>query len=380
MTDSLSHAERERQRRWRLVLGEQADAEFVPLDESAAAMDRSLGLLYESAPGRGLARGGPHLHRWLAEIDRLFPVSVAALLRREAWQRLKLDALLNDPAWVKTVEPDAHLLASLLTLKSVAATSQMDHIKSLMERYVQDMTRRLRAPVESTCRANLAQGMTSGRRDRRVDWSRTIQRNLKHFRPAERRLIVERIHYRTTPQRRLGSCFVCVDQSASMAPSLIHAGIVAAILSRLPALELRLLAFDTRVVDLTGELADPVAMLLGMQLGGGTDLTSVLHYCNAEIARPRNSVVFLISDLCHGGRSPEWLARLAQLQARGVRVVSLVSLDFQSEPTYDETSAQQVAALGIPVVACTPDRLAEWIAAALTQRDFTRWASQHSND
>jgi hypothetical protein len=379
VTNSLSAAECERQRRWRLVLGEPAEAEFAPLDENAVAMDRSLGLLYELTTSRGLARGGPHLHRWLVDIDRLFPTSVAARLRQDAWQRLKLDTLLADPAWVESVEPDAQLLASLLALKSVAKTGQIENIRTLIERYVLNMTRRLRLPIENGCRISGHLPPVGRKRNRRVDWSRTILKNLRHFQPAKRKLLVERITYQSTTPRCLGSCFVCVDQSASMAPSLIHAGIIGSILSRLPVLDFRLLAFDTRVVDLTSELSDPVALLLGLQLGGGTDLSGVLQYCTSEITRASKSVIFLVSDFRDGGRSPDWLARLAQLMARGVRIVCFVSLDFQSEPTYDATEAQQIAALGIPVLACTPDRIGEWIAAALTQRDFTRWASQHSH-
>ena len=61
-----------------------------------------------------------------------------------------------------------------------------------------------------------------------------------------------------------------------------------------------MVVFDTSVVDLTDDLQDPVDLLFGVQLGGGTDIDRALGYCQTVITRPSDTVLVLVTDLCEG--------------------------------------------------------------------------------
>ena len=79
---------------------------------------------------------------------------------------------------------------------------------------------------------------------------------------------------------------MCIDQSGSMAESVVYSSVFGAVLASLRSVRTRLVVFDTEVVDLTDELDDPVDVLFGVQLGGGTDINRALAYCESLVERP----------------------------------------------------------------------------------------------
>ena len=179
-------------------------------------------------------------------------------------------------------------------------------------------------------------------------------------------------------QRRLvdlDEVVLCVDQSGSMASSVVYAGIFASVLASLRSLRTSLVVFDTAIVDLTEELSDPVEVLFGVQLGGGTDINQAVAYCAERIERPTKAHFILITDLYEGGNGQELLQRLAALVRSGVNVVVLLALTDQGRPGYDPAMAGSVASLGIPVFACTPDHFPDMMAAALRREDIAAWAA-----
>jgi Mg-chelatase subunit ChlD len=210
-----------------------------------------------------------------------------------------------------------------------------------------------------------------------VDWHRTILANLKHYVPSEETIVAERLIGYGRRASSLHDIVLCVDQSGSMAQSVVYAGIFAAVLASIRAVNTRMVAFDTSVADLSDHLQDPVDLLFGTQLGGGTDINRALAYCQSVINRPVQTVLVLISDLYEGGNAPEMLQRAAALVESGVQMVCLLALSDSGAPAYHASYASQFASLGVPTFACTPDLFPDLIAAALTRQDLSLWAARH---
>jgi Mg-chelatase subunit ChlD len=202
-----------------------------------------------------------------------------------------------------------------------------------------------------------------------IDWDRTIRANLKNYLPEYRTVVPERlIGYGRAAQSVKKEVVLCVDQSGSMAASVVHASVFGAVLASMRAIDTRLVVFDTAVVDLTDQMDDPVDVLFGTQLGGGTDINRALAYCQSRISRPAETVVVLISDLYEGGIRNEMLKRVAAMKASGVQFVTLLALSDEGAPAYDRDHAAALAALGAPAFACTPDLFPDVMAAAIEKR------------
>jgi hypothetical protein len=245
-------------------------------------------------------------------------------------------------------------------------------VAALMERLEQRTAEAIRGAVDRQRRTNRP-------RFSDIDWPRTIQANLRHYQPEHRTIVPERLVGFLRRQRRLvdlDEVVLCVDQSGSMAPSVVYASIFAAVMASLPAVKTKLVCFDTAILDLTEELADPVEVLFGVQLGGGTDINQAVAYCAGKLDHPAKSHLILISDLYEGGDAEALLRRLARLVAMGVNVIALLALSDEGRPAYDPQLSARVAALGVPVFACTPDQFPDLMAAALKREDLHAWAAK----
>ena len=135
--------------------------------------------------------------------------------------------------------------------------------------------------------------------------------------------------------------------------------------------------FDTNVTDLTEDLNDPVDLLFGVQLGGGTDINLALKHCQQQLTRPDDTVLVLITDLYEGGDAQQMLQRCQDMVAAGVQIVCLLALNDQGAPAYDSRMAASLSSMGIPVFACTPDQFPDLMAAAIQQQDLVQWAGNH---
>jgi len=375
-----SGEEAERARRWRLVLGEGAGVEAVPRGADRR-MDAALEAVYGEKAGRrrgGLQESAPQVARWLGDIREYFPAPVVRVLQQDAIERLDLGRLLLEPEMLEAVEPDVHLVGALLSLGSVLPERARETAREVVRRVVRDVEERLEQRLRSAVRGALERS-ARGRRPRRqsdVDWRRTVHANLRHYLPEQRAVVPERlVGYGRGRRGVQRDVILCVDQSGSMAPSVVYAGIFGAALASVPALRTSLVAFDTAVADLTGRLHDPVDVLFGTQLGGGTDINRALAYCQALVSRPAETVLVLVSDLYEGGPREEMLRRAAALARSGVRMVALLALSDDGAPAYDHENAAALTALGVPVFACTPDRFPDLIAAALEGRDLAPFSS-----
>jgi Mg-chelatase subunit ChlD len=369
----------ERIRRWKLALG---DEDMSDLGERDQRLSRALSALYESEGGRkgrgGLGASSPKVSRWLGDIREFFPTPVVQVIQKDAFERLNLKALMLEPEFLATLEADVHLVADLIALRGAMPEKTMETARMVVNKVVEDLLRRLQSKTVETLTGALNRSQRTRRpRHADIDWPRTIRANLRHYQQDLNTVVPETLigfARKTRTRADLDHVMLCVDQSGSMAPSVVYASIFAAVMASLPVLSTKLICFDTAIVDLTEELADPVKVLFGVQLGGGTDINAALAYCETKIDRPSKTHLVLITDLYEGGDAASMLARVAALKQAGVNVIVLLALSDDGRPSYDVRHAGAIAAMDCPVFACTPDQFPDLMATALTRQDIAQWA------
>jgi Mg-chelatase subunit ChlD len=365
----------EAQRRWRLILGA-ADGGATKLAGADAAIDKALGALYDNERRGGLENSAPNVTRWLGDIRSYFPASVVRVMQQDAMERLNLKRLLLEPELLESVQPDVHLVADLISLSSAIPERTKETARLVVRKVVEEVERRLAQKLVQAVHGSLNRAARNNRpRASEIDWPRTIRANLKHYQPEYRTIVPERRIGYGRKRSALRKVIVCVDQSGSMANSVVYASIFAAVLASMRALQTSLVVFDTAVVDLTPQLADPVDILFGVRLGGGTDIAQALSYCQSLVRAPQDTILVLISDLIEGGVRENLLKRAASLIASGVQLVALLALSDEGAPAYDRDNAQSLAAMGVPAFACTPDRFPELMAAAIQRQSMTTFAA-----
>ena len=361
--------------------------ELSPTDRR---IDAALAAIYDSRPdqrGRGragtrtggLSRSAPSVTRWLGDIRRYFPTPIVQVLQRDAIERFDLQRLLLEPEMLQAVEPDLHLVTLLVELNQLLPDTTRATARTVVAGVIEQIVRRLSSATEQAVHGALARAQR-GRRPRPadIDWPHTIHANLRHYLPEQRTVVPQRLVGYSRRQRSLArEVIVAIDQSASMADSVVYAAVFAAVLAGIPALRTSVVAFDTSVADLTPLLHDPVDLLFGVQLGGGTDIAQAVGYCRSLASRPSETLVVLVSDLFEGGNAGLLLARVDELVRAGATVLVLLALSDDGAPAYDHQIAAALADLGVPAFACTPDRFPDVLAAALEGRDVGRWANDH---
>lgn len=370
----------ERARRWRLVLGGDDQAGLSARDRR---LDTALSGLYDAGAGGSRRRGGlggsaPRVATWLGDIREFFPAPVVQVIQRDAFERLGLKEMLLQPEFLAAVEADVHLVADLISLRSAMPEKTIDTAREVVAKVVGELMARLQARTAETIRGAVDRRRRTRRpRPRDIDWPRTIEKNLRHWQPEHRTIVPETLigHGRASRRVDLETVILCIDQSGSMGTSVVYASIFAAVMASIPAVATRLVVFDTSIVDLTEELADPVKVLFSVQLGGGTDINQALAYCERLVTEPARTHLVLISDLIEGGIAEEMLARARALVNAGVNVIVLLALNDDGRPAYHADHAAILAALGCPVFACTPHQFPDLMATALKRGDVHAWAA-----
>jgi len=367
----------ERLRRWRLVLGsDEADGTDCRLTADDARIDKALSALYDSDRKGGLGSSAPNVARWLGDIREYFPSSVVRVMQNDALERLNLRQLLLEPEMLEAVQPDVHLVANLLSMSGIIPGKTKETARLVVRKVCAELERRLAENMRQAVMGALNRAIRNRRpRHNEIDWPRTIRANLKHYQRDYQTIVPEtRIGY-GRKKSQLRDIVLCVDQSGSMATSVVYSSIFAAVLASLPAVRTSMVVFDTAVVDLTDMLKDPVDVLFGTQLGGGTDINKALAYCQGLIRQPSDTILVLISDLYEGGNAEEMLKRAATIAGSGVQVVALLALSDEGAPCYDHRHAAAFASMGAPAFACTPDQFPALMAAAIGRQDLAQWAA-----
>lgn len=390
------------QRRWRLVLGSYADPALGGVQGCDARIDETLEFLYgREYEARGLHRdtrpsaghgGGPWIGAaapgsaahdkgagsldptqvqaidWVGRARTLFPAPVFEVLQTHALQRYGILDLLNDPRTLEGLEPNRDLLKVLLRYHGRADPAVKDTLRAIAHRVIQEILARLRMDLRRAL---------SGRRNRfqrsslksaaTFDWRATLRDNLKTYDPDRRRIIAERLRFNARTRRHLPwRIILCVDQSGSMSDSLIHAAVMATILNGLPSLSVRMVLFDTSIVDVSDRLSDPLETLLSVQLGGGTNIGAALAFCETLVTTPERTLLVVVSDFGEGTAPDVLFGTVARLAEARVRLIGLAALDDEGTAAYNTVIAQRLADLGMPVGAMTPDRFARWLADVIS--------------
>ncbi len=356
-------------RKWRLILGQDAQSEqnAPTLPARAAGMDAVLEALYGSSERKGgLGASSPNVHRWLGDIRKYFPTDTVQLLQRDALTRLGLDQMLLEPELLETIEPDVELVATLLSLKNVLPERSRETARQVVRRVVEQIEKELRQPLLQAIYGRKRQHRRNRRpRHADIDWHQTIRVNLKHYQPDHGTVLPVNLRGQQRSRASLKHVILLVDQSGSMATSVVYAGVLSCVLASLPSLKTHVIAFDTSVVDLSRQLPDPIELLFALQLGGGTDIGRALRYAEGLVAAPRDTVLVLLSDLFEGGSVAQLMQTVRRLQQTGLTFLPLLALTDKGAPAYDREVAALFTELGLHPVASTPGAFPNVLARAL---------------
>ncbi len=382
--------------RWRLILGQDSDDRFSKMNMPALSveqdlMDKALAAIYNKSDSGGFGSGSggkggghgpsnPQISRWLGDVRTLFDKELVKVIQNDAMNRCGLKQLIFEPELLENIEPDINLASTILTLKEMIPKRSKDSVREFIKKIVeqinklleQDIRRAVTAAVNKRAHSPIPSASA-------MDYKMTISRNLKHYSPELKTIVPEHFYFferSTTSAANRWTVILDIDQSGSMGESVIYSSVVSCVLASMSALKTRVVAFDTNIVDLTEKCDDPVDLLYGFQLGGGTDIDKSVIYCQQYIENPKKTLFFLISDLEEGGNRAAFVRRMGEMKASGVTVVCLLALADGGKPYYDEQMAQKLSSMGIPSFACSPQKLPELLERVLKGQDIAAFAKE----
>ena len=372
----------DRMARWRLILGSEPPQDGGGGGGEAnqmQAMDEALSMLYDDDRDGGLGDPNPDIARWLEDIRTYFPEPVVRIMQQDALDTLGIRKIMHHPELLAAIEPDVKLVANILSLSRLMPAKTKETAKQVVREVVEKLTAQLAPQLEQAVKGSTYRPVRNRRpRPKDINWGLTIRQNLKHYQPDYRTIVPEQLIGHGQRRQSLKDVILCVDQSGSMASSVVYASIFASVLASLPALSTKLVAFSTSVADLSDQLQDPVELLFGTQLRGGTDISKALGYCQQLVHRPDDTVMVLISDLFDGHREGLAAAQARQIVNSGVQLIALLALNDKGTPRYNRKLAAELAEMGVPSFACTPDQFPELMSAVLRGQDIAQWVARQA--
>ena len=385
----MFYMQNEQMARWRLILGNETEKDFSDmgmnqLSQEQLLMDNALAAIYgNDANSFGSHTGGkgassPHISKWLGDIRTLFDPDMVAVVQNDAIERKGLKQLLLEPELLDTLEPDLNMASTLLMLKDQIPKKSKESARKFIQKIVDEINKRMQSKIQRAVVAALNKKEHSPLPSASaIDFKYTIARNLRNYNPDLKTIIPERVYFFDRANKiNRWNVILDIDQSGSMGESIIYSSIMACILASMSSVNTHVVAFDTQIMDLTDLCQDPVDLLFGFQMGGGTDIAKSLAYCKQYVESPSNTLFFLISDLEEGGNRAGLLNHLREMKEDGVTVIVLLAVADGGRPYYDETTAQRITAMGIPCFACTPEKLPELLECALKKRDLVEFSKQ----
>ncbi|MCI8761545.1 MAG: VWA domain-containing protein [Oscillospiraceae bacterium] len=378
----------ERSSRWRLILGSETQESFQGmggggLSQEELLMDAALGAIY-GGPGEGFGGGpgpsggagkgpsSPAISKWLGDLRALFDPEMVAVVQNDAIERKGLKQLLLEPELLEGLEPDLNMASTLLMLKDQIPKKSKEAARAYIRRIVDQLNELLEHDVRRAVTAALDRRAHSPLPSASaLDFPYTIRRNLKNYNAELKTIVPERVWFfdRSSKVNRW-HIILDIDQSGSMGQSILYSSVMACVLASMSAVKTSVVAFDTQIMDLTPLCADPVDLLFGFQMGGGTDIAKSVAYCQGLVEAPGKTLFFLISDLYEGGNRAALLRRVEELKESGAKVVVLLAIADGGRPFYDPETARRIAAMGIPCFACAPERLPELLERCLKGRSL----------
>jgi hypothetical protein len=336
-------------------------------NEQLRVIDDALDFLYGDERSGGLENSAPYVPRWLGDIRRYFPRDVVAFMEKDAIERRGLNQLLMEPETLQSLEKNVGLVATILSFKHLMP----EQTRRTARQVVAEIVENLRKKLENETRQAVIGALRRDRHSplkvaRNLDIRRTVHDGLRNYQPDLGRIIPDRIYFFANQQPyHSWRVIILVDQSGSMGESVVYSSIIAAVFASLPVLDTRLVFFDTEVADVSDQLSDPVEMLFGVQLGGGTDIARAVTYGASLVTEPAKTLFLLITDLYEGGNQTALLHQLQTLHEARTKVLCVLALNDSGRASFDADLARKVTALGIPAFAATPNKLVEAVERAL---------------
>lgn len=384
MAKPLTDIDRHTLTRWRLVLGRAAEAHGISCsgDGEAQRVEDLVGFLFDEGgerEGSGTGRGKQQrsgdrqggkgsstytVPTWVQAVGELFPRQVKEVMERELVQRRGIKELLQQPDLLEKIEPNPDLVKTLLTHKDLLTPETRVLARKIIEKVVEQLKEKLKIQVENALTGAIRRDRHSPRKVfRNLDLKTTLRRNLQHFDRDSGKLLVDQLYFFAAERKkRPWHIIVTVDQSGSMLDSAIFSAIMASIFAELPSLRTSLVLFDTQVVDLSDKVGQPVDVLLSIQLGGGTDITKALQYSQSLVREPARSIVVLITDFYEGRDERDLIRQTKDMAESGIRMIGLGALGYDARPAYNKATATKLRKVGMDVLVCTPEKLAECMA------------------
>lgn len=385
----------ERLKRWRLILGEECEEQLkemvgdceIGLSEEEFLMDRALAAIYSEPVFGGFGKVGgqvkggkkgpssPWVSRWLGDVRTLFDRDLVKIVQADAMERCGLKQLVLEPELLEQIEPDIGLAETILLLKDQIPKQSRENVRQFIRKIVEEINRLMEHDIRRAVTAAVNKRRHSPIPSAAaLDFQTTIRRGLKNYSPERKTIVPEHYYFfdRTTAAASgKYTVILDVDQSGSMGESVIYSSVISCILASMTAIKTRIVAFDTKVVDLTEKCSDPVDLLFGFQLGGGTNIDASVAYCQQFMENPGKTLFFLISDLEEGGNRASLVNRLAWMKEQGVTVICLLAISHGGKPYYDANMAGRISALNIPCFACSPQKMPELLERALKGQELT---------
>ena len=365
--------------RWRLILGRNSENQIEFTGEYSESisyqdMEETLDYLYSQEYGEEVLRKGGtgksqlNAAKWIEKARKLFPKRTVEVLEKQALEHFNLTELLTDKKVLEKMEPNTDLLKTILQFKHLMKSDVIAEAKKIIKKVVDEITEKLQTDIRKSLLGKLNRNMPSNVKSmKNLDIKKTIARNLKNYDTENSRLVLKNVYFSSRVKRfNKWNIIIAVDESGSMLDSVIYSAVMAGIFAKLSMIDTRLVIFDTNVVDLSGYIDDPVEVLMGMQLGGGTDINGALSYCESLCENPHNTIFVTVTDLYEGGSTQNLLRTCADIIGSGSKMIFLTALDRDANPAYDKNVGQKLADMGAFVGAMTPEQLGDYIGKMIS--------------
>ena len=381
----------DRLRRWRLILGSEAQKRMEgmgygsDLSQEDLMMDTALDAIYNRdmkfgfGGGAGKGASSPQISRWLGDVRTLFDKDIVKIIQSDAMERCGLKQLIFEPELLENIEPDMHMASMILALKDQIPKQSKENAREFIRKIVDQINALLETDLKMAVTASINRKLHSPIPSASaLDFQTTIRKGIKDYNTKLKKIIPQKYYFferSATTAANKYTVILDIDQSGSMGESVIYSSIMSCILASMSAIKTKVVAFDTNIVDLSEKCEDPIDLLFGFTLGGGTDIEKSIKYCTKYIENPKKTIFFLISDLEEGGNRAGLLRRLTQMKEDGVIVICLLAISDSGKPYYDANMAQRIANNGIPCFAAAPQMLPRLLEKAMKNEDMSEFTT-----
>jgi len=331
-------------------------------------IDNTLDLVYggtkDQRRSAGLGPSNLSIPDWIENVKELFPTDTKEVLEKDLVERSDIKDIIANPELFEKVEPSLEIVKTILSLKDMLPHDVKEVARSVVRKVVDELKDKFKDDVEKHIIGAIKRDVhTPIKVFRNIDWKDSIRRNLKHYDPGSKKLIMAEPRFHSAEKKKKPwQIIILIDESGSMTNSIIYSVVIASIFASLPAVHTNLAIFDTQVVDLSDRLDDPVEVLMTVQLGGGTNITRAVRYAQTLIKNPKKTILVIISDFYEGGGYDNLTKALKQILEGQTKILGIAALDYNNEPMYDRKYAKALNKIGIDVLASTPNNLPEIIA------------------